>query len=117
MQIFNLISCFNYSREENYSRKDIIIEEMQYVLMIMFGFIFIFFSLLAEGTNCVDAEYSSTNDRFKNLWLNSEVYYSYDACNSSKRDSKFNSKKLCIFVTTLLKSADSNDFSLIFLMV
>lgn len=22
------------------------------------------------------------------MWLNSEVYYSYDACNSSKRDSK-----------------------------
>ena len=85
----------------------------------MLGFIFTFFSILAEGAidNCADAEYSSTNDRFNNLWLNSEVYYSYDACNSSKRDSKFNSKKLCIFVTTLLKSADSNDFSLIFLMV
>ena len=59
--------------------------------MIMLGFIFTFFSILAEGAidNCADAEYSSTNDRFNNLWLNSEVYYSYDACNNSKRDSKF----------------------------
>ena len=60
-----------------------------FTLMIMFEFIFTFFSILAEGTNCADAEYSLTNDRFKNLWLNSEVYYSYDACNNSKRDSKF----------------------------
>jgi hypothetical protein len=60
----------------------------------MFEFISTFFSILAEGTNCADAEYSSANDRFNNLWLNSEVYYSYDACNNSKRDSKFLSNKL-----------------------
>jgi len=48
------------------------------------------FCYVTEGTNCADAEYSSTNDRFKNLWLNSEVYYSYDACNNSKRDNTGN---------------------------
>ena len=63
--------------------------------MLMFGFIFTFFPNLAEDTNCADAEYSSTNDRFKNLWLNSEVYYSYDACNNSKRDSKFILNQCC----------------------
>ena len=45
--------------------------------------------ILAENTDCEDAEYSSQNERYDYLWLNSEVYFSYDACNSSKRDSKF----------------------------
>ena len=77
--------------------------------MIMFEFISTFFSILAEGKNCADAEYSSANDRFNNLWLNSEVYYSYDACNNSKRDSKFLSNKLfTVGVAAVLKSTDSN---------
>ena len=44
--------------------------------------------ILAENTDCEDAEYSTTNERYEFMWLNSEVYYSYDACNSSKIDSK-----------------------------
>ena len=44
--------------------------------------------ILAENTDCEDAEYSTTNERYEYMWFNSEVYYSYDACNSSKRDSK-----------------------------
>ena len=54
--------------------------------------------ILAENTDCEDAEYSSTNERYEYMWLNSEVYYSYDACNSSKRDSKVFPTSLIIFM-------------------
>ena len=54
--------------------------------------------ILAENTDCEDAKYSTTNERYDNFWLNSEVYYSYDACNSSKRDSKVFLSSLIIFM-------------------
>ena len=79
------------------------LEDSPFTLMIMFEFISTFFSILAEGTDCADAEYSTANDRFKNMWLNSEVYYSYDACNNSKRDSKFILNELCIFCNYCIK--------------
>ena len=54
--------------------------------------------ILAENTDCEDAEYSTTNERYEYMWLNSEVYYSYDACNISKRDSKVFPSSLIIFM-------------------
>jgi len=44
------------------------------------------FCYVSEDSSCVDKEYSSVNDRFENIWLNPEVYYSYDACNASSQD-------------------------------
>ena len=56
--------------------------------MILFKKTFI--QTTAENSNCDDAEYSSVNDRLDNIWLNSDVYYSYDACEASiQDDSKF----------------------------
>jgi len=44
------------------------------------------FCYVTEDSNCDDAEYSSVNDRFNNVWLNPEVYYSYDACKARSQD-------------------------------
>ena len=46
------------------------------------------FNFTDEDTLCDDAEYSTVNDRFQNIWLNGEVYYSYDACDGKNNDSK-----------------------------
>ena len=45
-----------------------------------------FIYIAAENSNCDDAEYSIVNDRLANAWLNSDVYYSFDACEASIQD-------------------------------
>ena len=42
--------------------------------------------IAAENSNCDDYEYSSVNDRFQRIWLNTEIYYSYDACDANSQD-------------------------------
>ena len=60
--------------------------------------------LAAEDSNCDDAEYSSVNDRFNNVWLNPEVYYSYDACDAkSQDDSKLWNLVLIIWTMHVVK--------------
>ena len=55
--------------------------------------------IAAENSNCDDYEYSSVNDRFQRIWLNTEIYYSYDACDAnSQDDSKFYKLLLIIYV-------------------
>lgn len=44
------------------------------------------FCYVYEDTLCDDAEYSSVNDRYRNIWLNGEVYYSYEACDGKNND-------------------------------
>ena len=31
-------------------------------------------------------EYSSTNERIRNIWSNREIYYSYEACEATDQD-------------------------------
>ena len=45
--------------------------------------------IAAENSNCDDSDYSTVNERIQNIWLNPEVYYSYDACDGSQDDGKF----------------------------
>ena len=45
--------------------------------------------IAAENSNCDDSDYSTVNERINDIWLNPEVYYSYDACDGSQDDSKF----------------------------
>jgi len=52
------------------------------------------FCFVYDTTNCEDAEYSSANDRIEKLWLNSEVYYSYEACDAKKQDNLGNEEFL-----------------------
>merc|ERR1711956_122899 len=44
------------------------------------------FCYVSENSNCDDYEYSSVNDRFQRIWLNTEIYYSYDACDANSQD-------------------------------
>ena len=51
---------------------------------------FYIYLLTASSSSCSDSDYSSVNDRFKTIWLNTEVNYSYEACEAnSQDDSKF----------------------------
>merc|ERR1711971_1288168 len=44
------------------------------------------FCYVSENSNCDDAEYSSVNGKHSNIWLNPEVYFSYDACDARIQD-------------------------------
>jgi len=44
------------------------------------------FCYVSEDSSCDDKEYSSVNNRFENIWLNPEVYYSSDACKAKSQD-------------------------------
>jgi len=53
------------------------------------------FCFVLEDTNCVDAEYSSANERIDlEKYLDQEVYYSYDACDAKEQDKLGNEKYL-----------------------
>merc|ERR1711971_1179601 len=44
------------------------------------------FCYVSENSNCEDREYSSVNDRLNRIWLNTEIYYSYEACDARSQD-------------------------------
>jgi len=45
------------------------------------------FCYVTEDSSCDDAEYSTANYKHRgNIWLNPEVYYSYDACDAQSQD-------------------------------
>ena len=52
--------------------------------------------IAAENSNCDDSDSgfrgsntplaSTVNERIKGIWLNTKVYYSYEACDASSQD-------------------------------
>ena len=54
------------------------------------------FCYVSENTNCEDADYSSVNEksRAQPLWFNSEIYYSYEACEARKQDDNVGNEKV-----------------------
>jgi len=52
------------------------------------------FCYVSENSNCDDIEYSSQNELIENIWFNSEIYYSYDACEARNQDDNVGNEKL-----------------------
>merc|ERR1712129_477179 len=44
------------------------------------------FCYVTKSSSCSDSEYSSVNDRFNNIWLNTDVHYSKKACEANSQD-------------------------------
>jgi len=52
------------------------------------------FCYVSEHSPCDDIEYSLKNELISNIWHNSEIYYSYDACDASNQDDNIGNEKV-----------------------
>ena len=69
---------------------ELILAGYTYIKVRYFSLNVFFIYIAAENSNCDDSEYSTVNDRIDKIWLNTEIYYSYEACEApSQDDSKF----------------------------
>ena len=52
------------------------------------------FCYVSKNSKCKDKQYSTKNELIQNIWFNSDIYYSYKACNARKQDDKVGNEKV-----------------------
>ena len=52
------------------------------------------FCYVSKNSKCKDKKYSTKNELISDIWFNSEINYSYEACNARKQDDKVGNEQV-----------------------